>query len=825
MLRELPITLDISKVGDQRTITGIRQYETDTVKFKISLVNGSIPFEINTLDNALIIMFGLKPDGKIIVNYAEINDNKIEYTLKEQDTTAAGVVKWQVCINESCIFATPQFSTTVDSAVIDNDELESNDSVEALFEAINSIDAFLANNNLVSKYSFMFDGHGRIFSYTWDTDISANSFAKYDNYNSKIAENHHVWLSSNVTNVQNGALGSVSKITKIICEAPQNRIALNEYSECDTLYGANSLSQFYILASLSSLLAEKTNTPISLSDFSDSLQELINNKLMRAISSATTVQSLNHIIYTYPQRIYTITLTGDAASYFDVLSGSYVEMTVIGNWETRMTRIIRIPDNPDLCWISYVEENNDELSFSTWEKIENNPVEYYESPETIIAINMLNNSTYVNPNKVISIVLTLSAAEHFGVDSGTVAELRTLKFISSNTTYYLRYLSFPNIAGLKWYQKITNPGIYGWVADNWTKADLVNGSVTLAKLNSDVYDTTPTVASNKLITSGAVYSGLYNKLSYDNLTTQTASTVFDVKTELGKIYYMNLNGKEYFFFTCGNVSGQIYAQFRFSSDGIEKRNYNNGSWGSWVSTLEDGSVTYNNLANALKNTIDGKLPFEQIQKFISGVPYSVDIAYLNTLTFNSRTMYYVRFAANALFTGSPREWCFFFEIESGCQIAIRPNGDIYYREYSNAQWSDFKIKAQDDYSNNAADYSLGFDSNGVVKASANVTGLTTGISGCNIVYTAPKCTTLTSAFKSVNPDLAEIYVDNYAEAMTIDSSILNDSNITIYYRGEFKLVDFLSNSQFRLNTRVTAVETLIGDIEDLIDTELNLEEE
>ena len=195
------------------------------------------------------------------------------------------------------------------------------------------------------------------------------------------------------------------------------------------------------------------------------------------------------------------------------------------------------------------------------------------------------------------------------------------------------------------------------------------------------------------------------------------------------------------------------------------------------------------------------------------------------MIFDRKTFYYVWFATNALFSGSPREWCIFFEIESGCQIAIRPNGDIYYREYSNAQWSDFKIKAQDDYSNNVADYSLGFDSKGVVKASANVTGLTTGISGCKSVYTAPKCTTLTSAFKSVNPSLTDIYVDNYAENMTIDTSITNDSNITIHYRGEFKLVDLLSNSQFRLNTRVTAVETLIGDIEDLIDTELNLEEE
>ncbi len=616
MLRELPITLDISKVGDQRTITGIRQYETDTVKFKISLVNGSIPFEINTLDNALIIMFGLKPDGKIIVNYAEINDNKIEYTLKEQDTTAAGVVKWQVCINEvsggeSCIFATPQFSTTVDSAVIDNDELESNDSVEALFEAINSIGAFLANNNLVSKYSFMFDGHGRIFSYTWDTDISADSFAKYDNYNSKIAESHHVWLSSNVTNVQNGTLGSVSTITKIICEAPQNRIALNEYSECDTMYGANSLNQFYILASLSSLLAEKNDTPINYNDCSSELKERIDRKLSRTNRSIASVESLSLIIYLYPELIHTLTLTGDAAQAFEVSSGAVVKLAVYGSWDTHLTRIITVLETSER-WIQIVEGTALEHSFGTWTKI--NPV-------------------------------------------------------------------------------------------------------------------------------------------------------------------------------------------------------------------SDGGITYNKLASDTLAFINSKLSYEPIVKINGGVAAGVDITYLNTLIFDRKTFYYVWFATNALFSGSPREWCIFFEIESGCQIAIRPNGDIYYREYSNAQWSDFKIKAQDDYSNNVADYSLGFDSKGVVKASANVTGLTTGISGCKSVYTAPKCTTLTSAFKSVNPSLTDIYVDNYAENMTIDTSITNDSNITIHYRGEFKLVDLLSNSQFRLNTRVTAVETLIGDIEDLIDTELNLEEE
>ena len=616
MLRELPITLDISKVGDQRTITGIRQYETDTVKFKISLVNGSIPFEINTLDNALIIMFGLKPDGKIIVNYAEINDNKIEYTLKEQDTTAAGVVKWQVCINEvsggeSCIFATPQFSTTVDSAVIDNDELESNDSVEALFEAINSIGAFLANNNLVSKYSFMFDGHGRIFSYTWDTNIDANSFAKYNNYNTKIAENHHVWLSSNVTNVQNGALCSVSTITKIICEAPQNRIALNEYSECDTMYGANSLSQFYILASLSSLLAEKNDTPINYNDCSSELKERIDRKLSRTNRSIASVESLSLIIYLYPELIHTLTLTGDAAQAFEVSSGAVVKLAVYGSWDTHLTRIITVLETSER-WIQIVEGTALEHSFGTWTKI--NPV-------------------------------------------------------------------------------------------------------------------------------------------------------------------------------------------------------------------SDGGITYNKLASDTLAFINSKLSYEPIVKNNGGVAAGVDITYLNTLIFDRKTFYYVWFATNALFSGSPREWCIFFEIESGCQIAIRPNGDIYYREYSNAQWSDFKIKAQDDYSNNVADYSLGFDSKGVVKASANVTGLTTGISGCKSVYTAPKCTTLTSAFKSVNPSLTDIYVDNYAENMTIDTSITNDSNITIHYRGEFKLVDLLSNSQFRLNTRVTAVETLIGDIEDLIDTELNLEEE
>lgn len=223
--------------------------------------------------------------------------------------------------------------------------------------------------------------------------------------------------------------------------------------------------------------------------------------------------------------------------------------------------------------------------------------------------------------------------------------------------------------------------------------------------------------------------------------------------------------------------------------------------------IDNGSVAYDKLATDALAYIDGKLPLARIVQNVGGVAAPVDITYLNSLTFDKKTFYYVWFAVNALFDGSPREWCIFLQLEADYQIAIRPNGDIYYREYSNAQWSDFNKKG--DEKANLPDYSLGFDSNGAIKSRANVTGLTTLFSGCDSVYTSPKCTTLTSQFKSVNPDLTDIYVDNYAEDMTIDSSITSDTDITIHYKGEFSVIDLITDSLMATVSVISQVNTML----------------
>ena len=358
MLRIIPITLDISKVGSQKTVTGIRRNDSNTVKFAISLVDGSSPVNLYDLGSATIIMFGLKPDGKIIINYAEFDysENKIVYTLNAQDTSAAGVVKWQVKIfeNANTVFATPEFASVIDGDSVDGDDIDSRDSVKALYEAIEYVNELITNNNLSSRYSFMFDIQGRIFSYTWDTDISPNSFAKYSKYEEKINAGHIVWLASNVTNVQSGALGNADKVSSIRCEAPQDKITLNDYSECNVQYGSSTLSQFYILATISWLLNEKADTPVELSSLSSNVQDLITNSLRRTESTVNNMSQLNWDRYLRSDYINTLYLQGNLAEFFEVDNGTRAEMNVIGSLDTYITRIITFPGR-SVKWVQIVE--------------------------------------------------------------------------------------------------------------------------------------------------------------------------------------------------------------------------------------------------------------------------------------------------------------------------------------------------------------------------------------------------------------------------------------------------------------------------------------
>ena len=117
--RTMKFTLDCSKVGNQLCIDGIRQGDTNSIVFIISLANG-----INLLDivagkeeSVVVTMYGKKPDGTTIVRDCGINeDGNITYTIHTQDTTCVGIVSYQLVVTSTRekILASPVFSTMVE---------------------------------------------------------------------------------------------------------------------------------------------------------------------------------------------------------------------------------------------------------------------------------------------------------------------------------------------------------------------------------------------------------------------------------------------------------------------------------------------------------------------------------------------------------------------------------------------------------------------------------------------------------------------------------------------------------------------------------------
>lgn len=117
--RTVRISLDCAKVGNQVCIDGIRQGDSNSIVFIISLKNG-----VNLLDivagkeeSVVVTMYAKKADGKTIVRDCGINeDGNILYTLHTQDTSCVGIVSYQLIITSTRnkILASPAFSTIVE---------------------------------------------------------------------------------------------------------------------------------------------------------------------------------------------------------------------------------------------------------------------------------------------------------------------------------------------------------------------------------------------------------------------------------------------------------------------------------------------------------------------------------------------------------------------------------------------------------------------------------------------------------------------------------------------------------------------------------------
>lgn len=804
MLHTIPITLDISKVGDQKTVTGIRQNDTNTVKFSISLVNGSDTFDINNLTTPTVIMFGIKPDGKVIVNYADIVNGHIEYTLKAQDTTAAGTVKWQVGIFEglNTKYATPRFSSVVEPAVVGDEEIESTNSLDVLLEAIDEVNSLMSNNNITCRYSFMLDSYGRIFSYTNHTSITNNSFAQYDNYQDMISKNHMVWIASNVTNVANGSLGDKTKVIYIICEAKQEDINFNEYSDCNISYGTNALLQFYTLSSLSRLLAEKVDRPVGFDDLDAVLQNQIEISLKSFIFIVSSISMLEMIRYCDPYRIHTLTLTSSAATFFGVESGTRAELRISGSWETFLTREIRILETSDR-WVQIVEGTESEHSFGTWVKVD--PIS-----DGALSLDKLE-AEFVKA--------LLSSGWSFLAD-----EDRRIFAISSDTQ--ITSSSFSRET------EKTNSSFYVWLSKNVTSISTQAFSSdeieNIICMYAESYETTiPAYVYNsvrkergynkallKIFILNSIFGNYEDILDIDGrfpiakstlatdlkneierkvdyqITPNASSSVFNLNVSQYRLYYDTVSsGVEYLSFVIENIATANKTQFRLSKNGVEWRKKVNGTWGTWGIAIPDEAITSGKIGQGeVKATnIDGGA-------ITSG---KIGQGEVKATNIDDGAVEFSKLGSNLVAkSNNGQAWAFADDVTIPTTLVTK-------------NWI---LNNTEDKIVNPTKI-IYFDTNGCISAITNSLPSQQGYTVAHSTFVPSAITTIPDSVLTLLPNVDVYYVDNSSSAVHLETDVqtaVQNEQITIYYKGEFNLAELFATSQKNLNDRLTALESQIG---------------
>lgn len=306
-----------------------------------------------------------------------------------------------------------------------------------------------------------------------------------------------------------------------------------------------------------------------------------------------------------------------------------------------------------------------------------------------------------------------------------------------------------------------------------------------------------TTAEEKI---SGIESVLPTKVNYVDLG-NTSYNVFDVYTAENTIYHAKISEVgyeeiEYAFYTVTKSSTER-AQYRFSINGIEMRTYRDGEWEEFNSYLNINApnVTVWDYETSAANN------FTVPTTFAGKIG---DMVILTTGTGIGGAVFILK------------------------RIISSYGSTSYY-------WENVSVKEQleelEEKALNKPSVSIGFDTNDII---AQITNSVSGSIGAGSFSSSIKKIYISSNITYITDGLLStciptiLYIDNIPGAVefgtTLQSKITN-GDITVYYKSQFELVNLYAASQKNLNTRVTAVETLIGDIEDLIDTELNLEEE
>lgn len=236
----------------------------------------------------------------------------------------------------------------------------------------------------------------------------------------------------------------------------------------------------------------------------------------------------------------------------------------------------------------------------------------------------------------------------------------------------------------------------------------------------------------------------------------SSAQMFDNNTRVGAIFHGSYSGVEYLFWTV--EVGSDKTQYRISKNGIEWRKKENDTWGTFSIALPDNAVDSDNIKD-----------------------YSVNFSKLGQSTV-------------ATSGSASQAWAF-------------ANDTTLPTTLLSKLW----IKDIGDNRIIKGKYSIGFNSDGSIRATANVTGLNLSLGGSTSVYVANQVSQITENFgrSGINPDLTYLYVDNEQGIVDIDESILNDSNITIYYKGEFSIIDLIIDTLMATVSVISQVNTML----------------
>jgi len=139
------ITLDVQQ-SSSAVFVAVKRGDIGR-KIVIALTDGGFPYEIG--EDCYAVLTGTKPDGNVLYNHCDIEDNTIVYEITEQTTAAAGRIKAEVKLYgaDDNLITSATFRIIVDGTVYADGQVESSSEFSALTELMNQVLGVIKNNS------------------------------------------------------------------------------------------------------------------------------------------------------------------------------------------------------------------------------------------------------------------------------------------------------------------------------------------------------------------------------------------------------------------------------------------------------------------------------------------------------------------------------------------------------------------------------------------------------------------------------------------------------------------------------------------------------